>query len=253
MEAYRIEKLDENNLSNVYCCIGGREELFKNDLNDSLNYMKEKLKAGWLTYAVFNEDNKSIGMAILIPASDPLSSVKGKNIYYFHCLDINKDLRKQGIATKLINQIVEDVKAVGGKGLAVDCFGEYWMSCSFFTHIGFETVKTFPEHSLLLKKLSQDAEVEFTAMPYKGSIPQSGIQIDIQHWSTCPFILNNFRQVPEMVKKIEPDAIIRERVIDTGEDVENWGGTGVFVNGKSVSPGPVNEEDLRKAIEAAKK
>lgn len=253
MTTHRIERLNENNLSNVYCCLGERQELFKDDISDSLGYMKEKLKSGWLAYAVYGEGSTPIGMAILVPSSDPLSPVKGEDIYYFHCLDINKNLRKQGIGRKLIEQITEDVKTIGGKGLAVDCFGEYWMPCSYFTKIGFEAVKKFPNHSLLLKKITRDAKVEFIEMSYRGDLPQSGIQIDIQHMSTCPFILNNFHKVPELVKRIEPEAVIHERVIDTGADIEQWGGSGVYVNGKSVAPGPVNEEDLKKAIEAAKK
>lgn len=67
------------------------------------------------------------------------------------------------------------------------------------------------------------------------------------------YLGDNFHKVPELVKRIEPEAVIHERVIDTGADIEQWGGSGVYVNGKSVAPGPVNEEDLKKAIEAAKK
>lgn len=255
MTTNRIEKLNENNLANVYCCLGERQELFKNDIDDAVGYMKEKLDTGWLAYAVYNEGGKPIGMAILLPCSDPLSPVKGEGIYYFHCLDINEDLRKQGIGTKLLEHITKDVEAMAGKGLAVDCFGEYWMPCAYFKKMGFETVETFPEHTLLLKKITPDARVEFMEMPYTyiGDLPQSGIQIDIQHTSTCPFLLNNFRKIPKLAKKIAPEAIIRERVINTGADIEKWGGSGVYVNGKSVSVGPVNEENLRKAIEAAKK
>jgi len=253
MTTYRIERLNENNLANVYCCLGERQELFKDDINDSLSYLKGKLKSGWLAYAVYGEGSKPIGMAILVPSSDSLSPVKGEGIYYFHCLDINKELRKQGIGTKLIGQITEDVRTLGGKGLAVDCFGEYWMPCEYFKKIGFEAVKMFPDHSLLLKKIVQGVKVEFIEMPYRGSLPQSGIQVDIQHWVTCPYMLNNYRKIPDLVKRIEPEAVIRERVINTGEDIEQWGGSGIYVNGKSVSPGPVSEEDLRKAIESAKK
>ena len=96
----KIERLNENNLSDVYCCLGERIEFYKNDITESLGYMKEKLKKGWLSYAVYDDKEKPIGMAILVPSSDPLSPVSGKNIYYLNCLDINKDKRKQGIGNK---------------------------------------------------------------------------------------------------------------------------------------------------------
>ena len=41
-------------------------------------------------------------------------------------------------------------------------------------------------------------------------------------------------------------------MIDTKQDIERWGGSGVYVNGKSVSAGPVDEGALKKAIEEAK-
>jgi N-acetylglutamate synthase-like GNAT family acetyltransferase len=248
----KIERVSKNNISDVYCCLVERKEFYKDDIAESLDYMKEKIEQGWLAYAVYDDAKKSVGMAILLPASDPLSPVAGKNIYYFHCLDINKELRRQGIAKQLVEKITEDVKALGAKGLAVDSFGEYWMPDTFFTKIGFEVVKKFPYHYLLLKKITNDVTIEYIEMPYKGDLPKSGIQVDIQHWTTCPFMLNNYKKVREMVEKLAPNATIRERIINTKEDIEKWGGSGVFVNGKSVSAGPVSEEDLKKAINEAK-
>lgn len=247
-----IQKLNKNNILDVYCCLGERKELFKDEISESERYLKSKIKQGWLTYAVYDDSSKPVGMAILLPSTDPLSPVKGENIYYFHCLDINQEMRKKGIATKLIDTITKDIKALGCKGLVVESYGEYWMPDTFFTKVGFETIKKFPYRSLLLKKISQDAKVEYIEMPYKGELPKSGIQVDIQHWVSCPFMLNNYRKVKEMVKKLEPKAVIRERIIDTKEDVKKWGGSGVFINGKSVSAGPISEEDLKKALNEVK-
>jgi GNAT superfamily N-acetyltransferase len=248
----KIERLNENTVTDVYCCLGDRREFYKNEIAESLTYMREKLRLGWLAYAVYEETNKPIGMALLVPAADPLSPVAGEKIYYFHCLDINKDKRKQGIALKLIEHITGEVKALGGKGLAVDCFGEYWMPCSFFAKIGFEPGATFTNHTLLIKRIVPDADARYREQPYAGDLPRSGIQVDIQLTPTCPFMVHNYRQVPAMVKKIDPAAIVRERLINTPGDIERWGGGGVFVNGKSVSSGPVDESDLWKSIQAAK-
>lgn len=248
----KIEMLSENNIADVYCCLGERREFFKEEISESLGYMKEKLKQGWLTYGVYDDTNKPVGMAILIPSSDPLSPIVGENLYYFHCLDVNKDVRKREIGKRLIERTTNDVKALGGKGLVVDCYGEYWMPCEYFKKMGFEPAKVFPDHSLLLKKISKDAQVEYTEMSYKGDLPKYDIRVDIQYSGSCPYMNNNYRKVKDIVKKLEPNAIIRERVINTKEDVKTWGGSGFYVNGKSVSAGPVDEEELKKAIEEAK-
>lgn len=248
----KIESLNEDNIADAYCCLDERRELFKNDIDECVVHMKKKLREGWLAYAVYDDAGEPVGMSILLPSSDHLSPVVGENLYYFHCMDINKSWRKRGIGKELTDKITEEVKAKGGKGLAVNCYGEYWMPCDYFTKRGFETLKVFPEHSLMLKSISEGARAEFTEVPYKGDVPESGIQVDIQHSVTCPFMLNNYRKVGEMAKRLEPDAIIRERVIDTKEDIERWGGSGVYVNGKSVSAGPVDEAGLKKAIEEAK-
>ncbi len=249
----RIERLGEGNLADVYCCLSDRKELYKSDIDESVRYLRQKLRLDWLAYALFDDSGEHVGMAILIPSSDPLSPVAGEDIYYFHCLEVTKGSRKQGFGRRLLERIGVDVASLGGKGLAVDCFGEFWMPCSFFAKFGFETKESFREHSLLLKGIAGPAPAEFVETPYKGSIPESGIQVDIQYWGTCPYMLKNYRDARELVRKIEPEAVIRERMIDTRKEMEQWGGSGFYVNGKSVSAGPIGEEDLRKAIEAARR
>ena len=247
-----IRQIVRDNMADVYCCLGEKRDQYKDETTESVGYMKENPGLGWLIYGAYNDENQPVGMAILIPSTDPVSSVIGKDVYYFHCMDINKELRKQGLGTKLIERITDDVKALGAKGLAVDCWSEYWMPLEFFKKRGFELVQAFHEHSLLLKKISSEAVVRFHPLPYWGDLPQAGLQVDIQHWVTCPYIISNYRKAKEIIAKLEPDAVIRERIIDTAVDVGRWGGSGLFINGLSVSGGPVSEEGLKKAFAAAK-
>lgn len=249
----RIARLTRDNVGDVYCCLGDRIELFQEEISECTGFVREKLGQGWLAYAVYDDGGKPIGMAIVVPPHDPLSAVAGEGVYYFHCLDINKDKREQGTGSRLLEQAIADVKALGGKGIAVDCYDEYWMSCKFFKSRGFEEVQTFPEHSLLLKRITEDARVEFVEASYSGDLAESEIQVDIQHTVTCPFMLKNFRNAKEILKTLEPEAVVRERMIATEKDVNAWGGSGFYVNGKSVSPGPVDEDRLKKVIEEAKR
>ncbi len=249
----KIERLSVNNVADVYCCLAERRELYKTEVAESLDYMKGKLKQGWLLYAVYDETNKPVGMAILMPSSDPLSPIAGDNIYYFHCLDINKEFRKKQVGKRLMERIADDVKVLGGKGLVADCFGEYWMPVDFFKKMAFVLVEKFPEHSLVLRKISKDAQAKYIPTAYNGELLERGIQVDIQHWVTCPYMISNYRKVKDMVKKLEPRAIIRERIINTKDDVKKWGGSGFYLNGKPVSWGPVSEEELKKALEEAKR
>jgi GNAT superfamily N-acetyltransferase len=248
----KIERVTEKNVSDTYCCLAERQQLYKNEITECSTYMKEKIKQGWLAYVAYNDAGKPFGMAILVPSSDPLSPVKGDGIYYFHCIELNKEMRKQGIGRNVIEKVSQDIKTLNGKGIAVDSFGEFWMPESFFTYIGFETIKKYPEHSLLLKKFSKDAKVELNETPYKGDLPKSGIQVDIQLSSSCPFMLSNYRKIRAFIEKLEPTANIRERLINSNEDIKKWGGSGVFLNGKSISAGPMDEESIKKALIEAK-
>ncbi len=252
MSHYKIENLNETKLENVYCCIRHYREEYLTDIAESLGYLKEKLIQNWRAYAAFDETGKSVAMAIVVPGSDPLSPVGNKDFHYLHCMDVNKEFRNKGIGTKLVKHMLKNVKMAKSKGLVVDCYGDYWMPDGFFTKLSFEHIKSFPDHRVLVKKLTKDAEIEFTETAYRGDLPISGIQVDIQYWTTCPVMLNSYRKIPQMVKNIEPHAVIRERMINTWEDVYRWGTSGIFVNGKSVSSGPVKEEDLKRAIEAVK-
>ncbi len=249
---FSVKNLDETDLEHVFCCIRHYREQYLTDIADSLGYLKERLLKGWRTYAVLEGADKSVAMAIVVPGGDPFSSVTNQDFHYLHCLDVNKEVRKKGIGKKLVKRILKDLKSAKSKGLVVDCFGDYWMPDGFFAKLGFERIKSYPDHKVLAKKFTKDTKPDIIETAYRGDLPEQGIQVDIQYWTTCPVILNSYRKVPEMVKNIEPHAIIRERFINSREDRERWGNTGVFVNGKSVSPGPVKVEDLKRAIEAIK-
>jgi GNAT superfamily N-acetyltransferase len=248
----KIRRLTPENLADVYCCVGDRKKLFETEISEALTHLRGKLEHGWLAYAIYGGGKTPIGMAILVPPSDPLSPIAGEGVYYLHCMDINKEFRKQGIGAEVAQKLSDDVKALGGKGLAVDCYGDYWMPCAFFRKQGFEEVRDYSFHSLLLKKINEDAEAEYVETSYRGDLPESGIQVDIQHPVTCPFMIHNFRSAKNIVRRLEPKAELRERTISTKEDVEGWGGAGLYVNGRLVSAGPVDEERLRKAFEEAK-
>ena len=248
----KIEKVSEKNISDTYCCLAERQLIFKNEIAECSTYMKEKIKQGWLTYVAYNDTGKPFGMAILVPSSDPLSPITGENIYYFHCIEINQEMRNQGIGKQFIDKISEDVKTLNGKGIAVDSFGDFWMPESFFTHLGFEAVQKYPGHTLLLKKFTKDSQVNLSDTVYKGDLAKSGIQIDIQLSPSCPFLIGNYRKARAIIEKLEPSAQIRERMINLSEDVKKWGGTGVFINGKSISGGPIDKETIKKALSEVK-
>lgn len=249
----RIVKLSGENLADVYNCLEDNRESLASEVVESTRYLSEYLQRGWLAYATYDDSGAPVGMAILTPSTDPLSPVSGEGVYHLHCMNVVKNWKKKGVGRSLVERMVEDIKSLGGKGISVECFGEYWMPKSFFSHVGFEEVERLSSYSIFLKKIDSNATVFHLDLPYKGEIPPKGIQVDIQHWVTCPFILSNYRQVAAIVKRIVPSAVVRERIISTKEDVEKWGGSGVFVNGKSVSLGPINEEDLRKAIQRARR
>ena len=248
----RIERLSGRGLSDVYNCIEENRQIMASEIAESTRYLKECLNRGWLAYAAYDKSAKPIGMAILTPPADALSPVSGEGIYHLQCMNIVKDHRKEKVGIRLVKRMTKDVKALGGKGISVECYGDYWMPKSFFSHIGFEEVERLSHHSIFLKKISPNATAASVELPYRGELPAEGLQVDIQHWVTCPFILNNYRKLASIVRRIVPNAAVYERTICTGEDVENWGGSGVYVNGKSVSPGPISEEDIRKAIQRAR-
>lgn len=249
----RIEKLSRRNLADVYNCLGDDAEGLASEVSESTRYLNEYLHRGWLAYSVYEDSDKPVGMAMVTPSADPLSPVSGEAIYHIHCMNVTKDCRKRGVGRSLVERMVGDVKSLGGRGISTECYGDYWMPKSFFSYIGFEEVERLSDHSIFLKKIVPDAEAMHLDMPYKGELCSEGVQVDIQHWVTCPFILSNYRQVATVVKRIVPSAVVRERTISTKDDVEKWGGSGVFVNGNSVSTGPVSEEDLRKAIQRSRR
>jgi GNAT superfamily N-acetyltransferase len=249
----KIEKLANSNLADVYNCLTGSEENLAVETSESLRYLKRLLKRGWLAYAAYDDSGNACGMAMLTPSTDPLSPVTGSGIYHLQCMNVARERKGRGVGASLMERVEEDVRALGGTGISVLCFGDYWMPKSFFSHVGFEETERLSDHSLFVKKLSGSARACHADRPYRGDLPERGIQVDIQHWIACPFILSNYRRVEAMVRKMVPGVVVRERIISSREDVEEWGGSGVFVNGESVSAGPITEEAIRKVIQRARR
>ncbi len=249
----KIARLSGSNLADVYNCLGDSDENLAVETSESLRYLGQLLKRGWLAYAAYDDSGAACGMAILTPSGDPLSPVVGEGVYHLQCMNVIRDRKGEGVGAELMERVEEDVRSLGGTGISVLCFGDYWMPKSFFSHVGFEETERLSDHSIFMKRLSADTRVVHIDRPYRGDLPEKGIQVDVQHWVACPFILSNYRRVEAMVKKIVPDAVVRERIISSQEDVEKWGGSGVFVNGQSVSAGPITEEAIRKVIQRARR
>ena len=249
----RIERLSRSNLADVYNCLRDTGENLAVETCESLRHLNRLLKRGWLAYAGYDDSGDACGMAILTPSADPLSPVMGEGVYHLQCMNVVKNRKGEGFGAALIERLEEDIRALGATGISVLCFGDYWMPKSFFSHMGFEETERLSDHSVFVKKISAETRAVHVDRPYKGELPEKGIQVDIQHWVACPFILSNYRRVEAMVRKMVPNAVVRERIISSKEDVEKWGGTGVFVNGESVSAGPITEEAIRKVIQRARR
>jgi len=253
-----IIDINEKYYSSYFVCL----EDWSNDMKDAgnhkeawFNYFKEK----GLRVKIALEDDKVCGMIQYLPTE--YSILEGKDSYFVYCIWVHGykegigNFQKTGIGTKLIEAAEEDVKVLGGKGIAAWglCL-PFWMKASWFKKKGYKKIDREGIAVLLWKPFTHDAiPPKWIKQKKKPEFSENKVTVTsfVNGWCPAQNIVHERakRAVLEFGDKVEFYSIST-----MNKEVQyEWGITdALFVNGKQVRTGPPPSYDKIKSIIAKK-
>ena len=242
-----IEQLSPERAMDAYNCQPDTSAImpFK---QKSAEFLADKMKSEhWIAYALYYKF-KPVGKAILIPTQSGMTWIEGENVYFFHCINIQKKYRQQGWGRALLQHIVDEMRTLDVNALAVTCFAEYWMSFSFFKHMGFEEVMHNELASLMVKLFNKDTQVFLNPRsPVFDLIPDK-VRVDIVYDLGCPFMTANYSKHKKTAESFSPNVKVFEHYVRMACDYSSVGDAGFYVEGEDIAVGPVEGQHLKRKL-----
>ncbi len=256
MSGLRIERLTVDNLREGVLC------RHSEDIDEMYDQLAAWLKRESLRGQVARDDGGEVaGFILYYPVEEAPLDVEGEGLYVAQCMFVKPHLRKNGIGRALVESAVDDARAQGASGFAVEGFkGRYcgrfeYMPASFFEHLGMTAGESRGAGTLYFKGLIENARPPRYLRPQTKMVRDGAkVRVDILDCGRC-YEWTTSRKLMELaIKKIGGEGIevvvhdqnSREAIVDKGMS------SGVFVDGKlTFFSGPITEDDVVNAINVA--
>jgi len=197
------------------------------------------------------EDGKVIGHIYWAPSERALVPYNIEDhVAFLYCEWVQRDYRGRGLMRQLFGRFIEELQDEGYKGVLVDGteFEDY-MHHSHFTKRGFRVLQDFGQFKLMYLPLAQEevaVEKLEPQIPVEGRAP---VEVLIIGSRFCPVGSAAMLLVRKVAEEFGNQVLIKE-IPASREAVARYGtADGIFINGKEKFMGPVNEEQVRRAIE----
>lgn len=187
------------------------------------------------------------------------SFVDGSGLYFVYCIFVHGykqgrgDFQKRGMGKALLRAAEEDVRALGGRGMAAWGISlPFWMRASWFKKHGYRKVDSQSGSVLLWKPFTEDAQPPrwFPRVDRRPEpIPD---KVNVTAFASGWCLARNlvYERAKRAAAEAGEGAVFRE--IDTSERgaVAEWGmSDAVFVDGKNLQKGaPPSYDKIHKAI-----
>jgi N-acetylglutamate synthase-like GNAT family acetyltransferase len=216
------------------------------------------MKDRGLRVKLATDDNGTVaGMIQYAPIEH--THIEGKDLYFIYCVWVHGykqgrgNFQKKGMGKALLAAAEEDVKKLGGKGVAAWGVAlPFWMKASWFRKHGYENVDRDGISQLVWKPFTPDAVPPKWKRRVKKPVAVAG-QVTVTAFKSgwCPAQNMTFERAKRAVAGCGTKAVFNEiNTFDRNVLVE-WGILdGLYIDGKSVGFGPPPKYDkIKKQIE----
>jgi predicted GNAT family acetyltransferase len=247
----KIVKIDESNIDSEHiCCAIGNDKTNKNRAETKKNWMKSQFENGLIFKRL---DDRGKIFIEYMPIEKAWKPIFGKNFMMINCLWVSGKFKKQGIATKLLDEVIQDAKKQKMDGVAVVSSTKvkpFLTDKRFFLHHGFEVIDTSePYFELLALKFKKNAENPcFMEKSQKNNLNKSGFTF--VYSNQCPFM----EEYVYILSEISEKENISSKIIKLSnfEEAQNLGspfGTlGIYYNGEFVTHELLSEKKFNKLL-----
>jgi len=248
----KIMTVDKANIEQEHiCCAIG---------NDKRNRARAKVKKDWMKKEFDNGlvfkrlDDRGKMFIEYMPIENAWKPVIGKNYMMIHCLWVSGKFKKQGIATALLDECINESKDKGKDGIVVITSSKnkpFLTEKKFFEKKGFQVVDQAPPYfELMVLKFNKKAEnPSFTSKAKTGKTDfNDGICFIYTH--QCPFM----EEYMTLLSKICDEETIPVKIIQlkSADEVKELGspfGTyAMYDKGEFVTHELFSENKFRKYL-----
>ncbi len=157
MSEARIIDMDAENIFEYGFC--GTKNIQHEGCRRKSEWFKKRLTEGMKYKVLYSEEKGAVGLIEYIPGEYAWRAVEADGYMVIHCLCIfYKPYREKGVASKMIDECINDAKKEKKHGVAVVTRNGAWMAGKdIFVKMRFEVVdKAEPDFELLVKKIEKD-------------------------------------------------------------------------------------------------
>jgi len=207
----KIISINEKNIDNEHiCCAIGTDKKNLSRAQSKKDWMKARFNEG-LVFKRFDERGKFF--IEYMPIENVWKPIIGKNYFVINCLWVAGRFQGKGLATKLLNECIEDANKQKKDGICIVTSTKkegFLTDKKFFEKKSFETCDTAPPYfELMVLKLNKNAKSpEFSENAKKGiCVNKKGFTFIYS--DQCPFmeyidiitgVLNKKKMLFEVIK-----------------------------------------------------
>lgn len=248
----RIKRLEgTTDAQQAYCCMMEVPTPWSDALCDCRDWVQEYLGVYVEGFHAQLDGDTVVGHLYYAPSERALFPYRVEaGVGVLYCEWVQRKYQGQGIGGRLFQAFLEEMEAVGAKGILVEATDKrQQMHESHFLRRGFNPVLT-RDHSRLLYLPLRVPEVEVHPMESQIT-PRQGSPVEILILSgyMCPFEAATMRMLREVAGEFQDKVELREVQLTPGSLQEFGVARGIFINGKQKLSGGEPEAAIRQAIQ----
>jgi GNAT superfamily N-acetyltransferase len=252
-----IIDLDERYHDTYFCCLEDWSDEMKESGDKKKRWFDRHSEKGLRVKLAKDMEGRIGGMIQYLPIEQSFAA--GKDLYFVLCIWVHGhkkgrgNFQRKGMGKKLLAAAERDVKALGGKGLAVWGLSlPFWMKASWYRKFGYKRADRTGAQVLLWKPFSDDAEPPSWIRKQKDPLlRENRVVVTAFNNGWCPAMNVVYERAKRAAAEIGDAVIFRE--IDTGnrKNLLEWGiSDGLYINKRELKAGPPpSYDDIKKKIE----
>ena len=215
------------------------------------NWFAENLGKYIEGFHLEDENSNIIGHVYWAPSTQALAPYEIEDgVAYIYCDWVQRQHRKKGGMHMLFQEFVAFLHSQGYKGILVDGTEfEGYMHYQHFLKRGFQVIRESNGSKLLYYPLNQ---ASIMVKPITARITEKGrseVEVLVIGSRFCPVGASAVLAVRKVAQELGERVMVKE-VPASREVISQYGvADGIFINGKAKFFGPVEESQVRKAIE----
>ena len=202
-------------------------------------------------FHLIDDNDNVVGHIYWAPSSNALVPYEiEEGVAYIYCEWVQHHYQGKGGMRLLFQEFVKFLRAQNYKGILVDGTEfEGYMHYQHFTKRGFQVLRESDEGKLLYYPLNQPSVMVKPIAARIARESEAQVEVLVIGSRFCPVGASALLAVRKVAQEFGERVVIKE-VPASKEAIAQYGvADGIFINGKVKFFGPVNESEIRKAIE----